>query len=177
MVTGVEFAKQAVSPKYDGLKYSQYDCQAFVELVLRDCGVRKPDGAVYNWKGSNDMWRHALSWKGTIAECRALYGSIPDGSWVFMVAHDGGEIPRGYHDDEGNASHVGIYCRPDQKKSVRDSTKGSSRDGVGYRYLEDFTHIGLPTVLSYYGTEPAPAIDKTEAVKALDVLTKFIERI
>ena len=176
MVTGVEFAKQAVSAKYDSIKYSQYDCQAFVELVLKDCGVRKPDGAVYNWKGSNDMWRHALAWKGTIAECKALYGDIPDGAWVFMVAHDGGEIARGYHDNEGNASHVGIYCRPDQKKSVRDSTKGTNRDGVGYRYLTDFTHIGLPSMLAY-GTEPAPEIDKSEAVKALDVLTKFIERL
>ena len=68
MLTGKEFAKQAQSSKYDGIKYSQADCQAFVELVLRDCGVRTSSGAVYNWKGSNDMWRHALKWKGTLAE-------------------------------------------------------------------------------------------------------------
>ena len=176
MLTGEEFAKQAQSSKYDKLKYSQYDCQAFVELLLRDCGVRKPDGAIYNWKGSNDMWRNALAWKGTIAECRELFGKIPDGAWVFMWANDGGEISRGYHDGLGNASHVGIYCRPENAKPVRDSTKGTGRDGVGYRVLSDFNRIGLPSVIAY-GTEPSPVIDKTEALKALKTLSDFIERI
>ena len=176
MLTGDRFAQQAQADKYTCIKYDKYDCQAFVELVLRDCGVRKPDGAVYNWKGSNDMWRNALSWKGTISECMQRFGNIPSGAWVFMVAHDGGEVKRGYHDNEGNASHVGIYCRPGNAKAVRDSTKGTSRDGVGYRPLSDFTHIGLPTVISY-GAEPSPVIDKTEALKALKTLSDFIERI
>ncbi len=176
MLTGEEFAKQAQSSKYDKLKYNQYDCQAFVELVLRDCGVRKPDGAVYNWKGSNDMWRNALAWKGTIAECRELFGEIPDGAWAFMWANDGGEIARGYHDGLGNASHVGIYCRPGNAKAVRDSTKGTGRDGVGYRPLTDFTHIGLPYVI-YYFEVTSSVIDKTEALKALKTLSDFIERI
>ena len=176
MLTGEEFAKQAQSSKYDKLKYDQYDCQAFVELVLRDCGVRKPDGAVYNWKGSNDMWRNALAWKGTIAECRELFGKIPDGAWVFMWANDGGEIARGYHDGLGNASHVGLYCRPENSKPVRDSTKGTGRDGVGYRGLSDFNRIGLPSVIAY-GTEPSPVIDKTAALQALKTLNDFIERI
>ena len=108
MLTGDRFAQQAQADKYTGIKYDKYDCQAFVELVLRDCGVRKPDGSIYNWKGSNDIWRNALAWKGTISECMHKYGNIPAGAWVFMVAHDGGEVKRGYHDNEGNASHVGI---------------------------------------------------------------------
>ena len=180
MLTGKQFAEQAVSAKYNNIKYSQYDCQAFVELVLRDCGVRTSSGAVYNWKGSNDMWRHALAWKGTIADCRKTFGDIPLGAWVFMVAHDGKEVLRGYHDNEGNASHVGIYCRPENKNSVRDSTKGSNRDGTGYRPLTDFTHIGLPTVISY-GNEPVPEpvpdnpVSRDEALKALEILTKFVK--
>ena len=178
MITGKEFAKQAQSSKYDGIKYSQADCQAFVELVLRDCGVRTPSGAVYNWKGSNDMWRNALKWKGTLAECRAKFGGYPEGAWVFMVKNDGGEIPRGYHDNEGNASHVGIYCRPDSTQSVRDSTKGTNRDGVGYRKLTDFTHIGIPIVIDYGSTpepEPETPVSKTEALKALETLTKYVK--
>ena len=178
MLTGQEFSVQALSSKYDNLKYGQYDCQAFVELVLKDCGVRNSNGVPYNWKGSNDMWRHALSWKGTLAECRNLYGRIPDGAWVFMVKHDGGEIPRGYHDDEGNASHVGIYCRPENTKSVRDSTKGTGRDGVGFRSVNDFTHVGLPKMISY-GQEPAPvpqnSITKEKALEALETLTKYVK--
>lgn len=177
MVTGLEFSVQALSSKYNNLKYSQYDCQAFVELVLRDCGVRNSQGGIYNWKGSNDMWRNALAWKGTLEECRRLYGGYPDGAWVFMVKNDGGEVPRGYHDKEGNASHVGIYCRPESKNCVRDSTKGTNRDGVGYRPITDFTHIGLPKMISY-GQEPAPAepkVSQEEALKALEILTKYVK--
>lgn len=180
MITGKQFAQQANADKYRTIKYSQYDCQAFVELVLRDCGVRNSSGGIYNWKGSNEMWRHALSWKGTIAECRQTFGSIPDGAWVFMVAHDGGEVIRGYHDNEGNASHVGIYCKPEDRNSVRDSTKGKNRDGVGYRPLSDFTHIGLPSMISY-GNEPTPVpepttkVTKAQALEALETLTKYVK--
>lgn len=149
MYTGQQNADQAKNPAYDKIKYSQCDCQAFVELVLKDLGVRSGSGAVYNWRGSNHMWRDALSWKGTKEEAIAKYGSIPVGCWVFMVKHDGGEIPRGYHDNEGNASHVGIYIGNDQ---TRDSTKGTNRDGVGTRPLKDWTHIGLPKCLDFSNT-------------------------
>ena len=44
MVTGKEFAQQAKSTKYDKIKYEQCDCQGFVERVLYDSGVHKPDG-------------------------------------------------------------------------------------------------------------------------------------
>ena len=45
MVTGIQFAGQACSDQYTGITYDDLDCQAFVERVLRDCGVRKPDGS------------------------------------------------------------------------------------------------------------------------------------
>ena len=163
-VTGTAFATQAQSDKYTGVPYSKLDCQAFVEEVLKDCGVRKPDGSVYNWKGSNSMWRNALRWKGTIEECKRLFNGIPLGSWVFIVKNDGGEVARGYHDNEGNASHVGIYCR-EGTEPVRDSTKTAKRDGVGYRKLDGFTHVGLPTMITYNGNT-----GKTEALKAISII-------
>lgn len=78
------------------------DCQSWVEFCLTFLGVTR------NWKGSNDMWRNALSWRGTPEECKLTFGSIPDGAWCFIVKHDGGEKQKGYFDDLGNATHVGL---------------------------------------------------------------------
>lgn len=163
-VSGTDYAIQAQSERYTGVPYSKLDCQAFVEQVLKDCGVRKPDGSAYNWKGSNSMWRNALRWKGTIAECEQLFNGIPLGSWLFIVRNDGGEKDRGYNDDEGNATHVGIYCR-EGSEPVRDSTKTSKRDGVGYRPLDGFTHVGLPTMIIYNGNNT-----RVQALKAVSII-------
>lgn len=148
MVSAVHFADVADDPKYNKYKYEDLDCQAFVEKVLYDSGVRKPDGSAYNWKGSNAMWRSALSWRGTIAEAVDKFGQVPDGSWVFMLKYDGGEKDRGYNDGEGNASHVGIYVGGGL---VRDSTRSTKtkRDGVGLRSISDFNMVGLCKYLDY----------------------------
>ena len=148
MVTAGHFAQVAESSKYDSWKYADHDCQDFVECVLYDSGARKPDGSKYNWKGSNSMWRSALSWRGTIAEAVEKFGQIPPGSWAFMVKNDGGEKERGYDDGEGNATHVGIYIDVGR---VRDSTRSTKtkRDGVGYRSVNDFNMIGLCKYLDY----------------------------
>jgi len=187
-VTGQEYADQAQSEKYTGVPYSKLDCQGFVEQVLKDCGVRKPDGNPYNWRGSNAMWRKALLWRGTIEDCKKNFGAIPLGAWVFIVKNDGGEVERGYHDDEGNATHVGIYCR-DGENPVRDSTKTKSRDGVGYRPLKGFTHVGLPTMIIYTGdthesevlkaiaTIRSDSATDTEYLKALKILTKYLKGV
>ena len=159
MVTGIQFAGQANSDKYTGISYEDLDCQAFVERVLRDVGVRKPDGSVYNWRGSNSMWRNIPGWRGTLDECRTEYGDIPLGAWVFIVKHDGGEKDKGYNDDKGNATHVAIYCR-NTSEPVRDSTRGSSRNGVGYRSLKSFTHVLLPSFLLY--SDPVTDPDSLE---------------
>ena len=144
MHTGTEFANQAKSSRYDNLKYSQYDCQAFVEKVLFDTGVKKSNGQPYNWKGSNSMWRNALTWKGSKEECISTFGEIPLGAWVFMVSRDGGEKEKGYNDGEGNANHVGIYVGDN---NTRDSA--GSRGGVGYRPLKDWNMVGLCKYLDY----------------------------
>lgn len=147
-VTGKHFAETAENPKYNKIKYSEKDCQAFVEQVLFDSGVHRPNGSRYNWAGSNSMWRNALSGRGTISDFIDLYGEIPLGAWVFMVKYDGGEKEKGYSDGEGNATHVGIYIGGGQ---VRDSTRSTKtgRDGVGTRPVTDFNMVGLCKYLDY----------------------------
>ena len=92
--TGADMAEQAITGGYVGTPYSKLDCQGFVEQVLKDLSVRKPDGTPYNWRGSNSMWRNYIKWKGTIAECKAKFGEIPLGAFMFIVKYDGGEQSR-----------------------------------------------------------------------------------
>lgn len=152
MHTGKEYAEKAKDKAYDKIKYAQRDCQAFCELVLKDIGVRNSNGKPFDWKGSNDMYRNAVSWVGTIDECRKKFGEIPLGAWAFMWDNSGKEKERGYYDGKGNASHVGIYVGDD---IVRDSTilKNAAgqitRDGVGNRYLKHFQKIGLCKYLDF----------------------------
>lgn len=176
MITGKQFAEQARSDKYNNLKYTQADCQGFVEKVLFDSGCRKSDGQAYNWKGSNSMWRNALSWKGTPEECKERFGEIPLGAWVFIVKYDGGEKEKGYHDSEGNAVHVGIYVGNDE---TRDSTRNAKRDGVGYRPLKDWNRIGLCKYLDYSVNNKDNKIDRSKEIinyfrSLLDELERMI---
>lgn len=175
MKTAVEYAQQALLPKYDKLKYEQYDCQAFCELVLKDIGVRQESGAVYNWKGSNDIARHACSWVGTIDECKKQFGDIPVGAWAFMWDTTGNEKKRGYYDGLGNFSHIGIYCG---NNTVRDSTriKNASgqytRDGVGTRTLKGFQKIGLAKMLDY-GSETSKIIIEVDRKELADLYSQL----
>ena len=171
MVSAVHFADIADDPKYNKYKYEDLDCQAFAEKVLYDSGVRKPDGSAYNWKGSNAMWRSALSWRGTIAEAVDKFGQVPDGSWVFILKYDGGEKDRGYNDGEGNASHVGIYVGGGL---VRDSTRSTKtkRDGVGLRSISDFNMVGLCKYLDY---NIGNVDNKSQIKSILDDIEKRLE--
>lgn len=134
------FAATAYSYRDSHIPYSKYDCQAFVEKVLHDCGI------THDWRGSNHMWRDALDWKGSISDCIAKWGSVPPGAWLFTVKHDGGEKQRGYNDQEGNASHVGIFCGPDL--GVMHSTKGGVQLGP-WPDAKRWTHVGLCKYISY----------------------------
>ena len=147
MKTGIEFAQNALLSKWDRYKYSQLDCQAFVEAVLSDLGVYKKDGTPYNWKGSNSMYRNFFTWRGTIEEAIKTFGFVPVGSFVYMWKPTG-EKKVGYNDGLGNCSHVGIYCG---NNVVRDSTRSTKpkRDGVGERPLSDFNRITLFSGLDY----------------------------
>lgn len=165
--TGQDVAEQALTGNYIGQPYSRYDCQGFVEQVLKDLGVRKPDGTPYNWKGSNSMFRNHIRWRGTIEECRKKFGEIPQGAFVFLVKNDGGEIEKGYHDGLGNASHVGLYIGTSPNPCMDSQPTG----GVQMRKLSVFTHVGLMDMIDY-STSPDPPSDpdRQEAVRAVGII-------
>lgn len=165
--TGQDIAEQAVTGNYIGIAYKKLDCQAFVEQVLKDLGVRKPDGSPYNWKGSNSMFRNHIRWRGTIAECKKKFGSIPQGAFVFLVKNDGGEVEKGYHDGLGNASHVGLYVGTAPNPCMDSQPTG----GVQYRKLNVFTHVGLMDMVDY-STSPEPPSDpdQEEAIRAISII-------
>lgn len=185
--TGKDMAEQAVTGGYVGIPYKKLDCQGFVEQVLKDLSVRKPDGTPYNWKGSNSMWRNHITWKGTIQECIDKFGEIPLGSFLFLLKWDGGEEERGYHDGLGNASHVGLYVGT-APLPVMDS---QGNRGVDYCKLNVFTHVGLMDMIDYYNEpEPAPKSEldavriirsdestDSEVLKALEILTKYLRGV
>ena len=169
--TGQDVAEQAKTGGYLGTPYEKLDCQAFVEQVLYDLNVRKADGTPYNWRGSNSMWRHYIKWKGTISECVKKFGMIPEGAFLFVVKHDGGEEAKGYHDGEGNAKHVGLYLG--NKQAMHSPSPGKTVCCVSYTH---FTHVGLMSMIDY-STSPEPAHnpDREAALKALETLTKYIK--
>ena len=171
-ISGSDLAEQAVTGNYVGIPYAKLDCQGFVEQVLKDCGVRKPDGTPYNWRGSNSMWRNYITWKGTKEECIKKFGEIPLGAFLFLLKWDGGEQERGYHDGEGNASHVGLYTGT----SPLPCMDSQGNRGVDYCKLSVFTHVGLMDMVDYYN-KPIPPEEhptKEDALKALETLTKYI---
>jgi hypothetical protein len=76
------------------------DCQGAVEWMLRQLGIEA------NYSGTNDMWRHMFSQKGTIAEGVSALGEIPIGAAILIVDHDGGEPAKYQGDGEGNCWHI-----------------------------------------------------------------------
>lgn len=137
MVSAEKFVEQARTGNYLGIPYSQLDCQAFVEKVLADCCLKK------DWRGSNHMWRDALSEKHPIEDL----AQIPAGAWVFTVKHDGGEVDRGYLDDEGNAKHVGIYLGDGEV--IHSTSAGNKCVQMDVISSSRWTHWGLCKYIDY----------------------------
>lgn len=161
MIDNLDFAAAAQAYAGRHIPYSELDCQAFVEKVLSNCGV------THDWKGSNDMWRNALKWKGTVAECEERYGVVPPGALLFTIKYDGGEIPRGYTDGV-NAAHVGIYT------GYGDGAMHSTTGGVQTAKFPDgkrWTHVGLHKDVQY----PAPLGSKEKVLALLEELKGAIE--
>ena len=148
MITGEQFAEKAVNGGYIGIPYSRLDCQAFVERVLADCGVRKSNGTVYNWRGSNAMYRSYYSWRGTVDECIKKFGMIPPGALVFTRKTDGGEVDRGYNDGLGNFVHVGIYVG--DPHGVIHSSTGGVQFGK-FPNGRKWTNVSLLEMIDYTG--------------------------
>lgn len=140
MITSKKFVQQAIEGKYLGIPYSKLDCQAFVEKVLADCGEK------HDWRGSNHMWRDALSEKHPIDS----WGNVPTGALLFVVKNDGGEKKRGYNDKEGNACHVGIFLgAPD---IIHSTTGGVQMDNINSKR---WTHWGKCKYISYEEAQPS----------------------
>lgn len=134
MITGEQIAEVAEHSGLIGTPYSELDCQAFVEVVLKKAGLK-----IINYRGSNHMWRELVYDRKVIVN-----PDIPVGALVFIVRFDGGETKRGYHDSMGNATHVGIYLGEGR---VIHSTTG----GVQYGKLTRFTDYGLVKDVDYEG--------------------------
>ena len=164
--TGQDVAEQAKTGNYIGIPYTKLDCQAFVEQVLKDLGVRKSDGTPYNWKGSNSMFRNHIRWRGTIEECRKKFGEIPKGAFMFLVKHDGDEQLKGYKDDLGNATHVGLYVGTEPNPCMDSQPTG----GVQFRKLSVFTHVGLMSMIDYSTSQNPPEPENSGAINAIHVL-------
>ena len=167
-IPGSDVAEQARTVGYLGTPYEKLDCQAFVEKVLCDLNVRKKDGTPYNWRGSNSMWRNYIKWKGTVSECIKKFGMIPLGAFLFVVKNDKGEEAKGYHDGEGNARHVGLYVGNGQ--AIHSPAPGKF---VCYVSVTHFDHVGLMDMIEYENMQTN--IGRAEALKALEILTKYIK--
>lgn len=170
MKTGKQLAECAMLSGWDKFTYSHLDCQAFVEMVLKEIGVRKKDGSVYNWRGSNSMYRNYYSWRGTKEECINKFGKIPIGAFVYIWKETGDD----YHDGLGNFNHVGIYCG---NNIVRDSTRSTKtgRDGVGTRSIKDFTHVSLFSGIDY--TEQDIYTDSDEVDEIINRIISEISKL
>ena len=99
VITGKDIAETAINSGLIGTPYSALDCQAFVEVILQRAGLKIP-----NYRGSNHMWRELVYDRSDVTDPLL----VPAGALVFKLKYDGGEQKRGYHDEMGNAVHVGI---------------------------------------------------------------------
>lgn len=103
MVDGKKLAKAGFA--YLGVSYDEMDCQKFVEKCLADCGDHTDLG------GSNSWYREVRKngWVGTPEECRAKYGSVPPGAFLFILEDVSESTPSKFRNDGiGDATHIGL---------------------------------------------------------------------
>ena len=141
---GAQLARQAVvflnAPT---IPYSQWDCQGFMEQIFKACGN------LISYRGSNDMYRNACSWVGTLEEAKRR-GYLVPGCALFIVKQDGKEPARYQGDGKGNASHVGMYIGerayydPESSKWCDVAHSSASRGKVcGSTLKNGWTHVGI----------------------------------
>ena len=135
------------------------DCQGLIEYVHRQCGMQM------SYKGTNDMWRHMLSEKGTIAEGVKRHGSIPIGALIFIC--DFGTPPKGYN-DVPDCEHV--YIKTANGELVHASAsngKVTTRDFADKAIPNGGpTHYGLVAGVVYDGVEAPEESSGSAAVTA-----------
>ena len=157
MVDGEKLAQAGF--RYIGTSYKEMDCQKFIERCLKDCG-NSTDLA-----GSNAWYRECRKngWVGSPEECKAEFGKIPNGAFLFIHAFDGGEEARGYHDGLGNASHIGIVTGTGQGAIHSSESKGGvCESAFKGKTIKNggWNKIGLWTkAVDYHMDQPTPDPD------------------
>ena len=152
------------------------DCQGFVEKVIWNCGASKKE--MPDYRGSNDMFRNACSWTGTIAEAKRL-GYLVPGAVLFIVDHNGGE-PSSYKGDGlGNASHIGFYLGEPgfydtwlHKQCNAAHSSASRGRACGSTLKNAWTHVGLLKAVDYGKSSIANTGAATPAKEAKIMLTE-----
>lgn len=149
------------------------DCQGFMELIAKQCGANM------SYAGSNDMFRHACTWVGTLAEAKQL-GYLQRGCALFILEQNGAEPAKYRSDGIGNASHVGMYIG---EKAYEDKEKNrwcnvahssSSRGKVcGSTLKNAWTHVGLWKCADFSvdSTSSGQSVSQTEGG---DILTAIV---
>lgn len=156
MITGEMIANSVFKFNLLGIPYSTLDCQAFVEKVLWSTGLK-----TINYRGSNHMWRDLVYDRTEIDSSNV--DNIPAGALVFKLAYDGGETKRGYHDDMGNAYHVGISL---SDGTVAHSTKGGSQLGKA----SSFTHYALIKDVDYDSHEIVYSSNEKDNTECMELI-------
>lgn len=145
MVTGQQLAKAGF--QYIGTPYSTMDCQRFVEQCLSDCGIKK------DLAGSNAWYRfvRANGWVGSPEECKAKFGCIPVGAFLFILKQDGREPEKYKTDVIGNASHIGIFTGEGKGAINSSSSRGCVCESAfkGKSIKGGWNRVGLWRAISY----------------------------
>ena len=146
--------------KYLGTPYSRMDCQGFVERCLADAGLKK------DLAGSNAWYREVRKngWVGTPEECKAQFGSIPTGAFLFILKRDGNEPQKYRADGLGNASHIGLYTGRGKGAIHSSSSKGCVIESAfsGKSIKGGWNTVGLWKELDYGNTINTQLREKEE---------------
>ena len=123
--------------KYLGTPYSTMDCQAFWERMLKDCGLKMDLG------GSNSWYRYIMAhgWVSTPEECKAMYGSIPQGATLFIREDVSESTPAQFRNDGiGDITHMGVYTALSGKEMVRIAQEAGVKDAEKYNFGDGAIH-------------------------------------
>ena len=156
---GAELAQ--VGFKYIGIPYSELDCQAFVEVCLADCGIKK------NLPGSNAWYREVAQngWVGTPEDCVAKFGTVPKGAFLFILKNDGGEPDKYKPDGIGNASHIGIVAGTGKGAIHSSASRGCVCESEFHNKTiknGGWNRVGLWDAVDYMEAESEPQPETTE---------------
>ena len=157
-----------------GTTINGLDCQGMIKYCAQRLGLR------LDYSGSNDMYRNACSWIGTITEARTEDRIIP-GAVAFIVEYDGQEAARYKSDGLGNASHVGLLTINGEAYSVdASSSAGKVRCRNERDSLRTWTHIGWLKGVDYDEELPVANISEdmplmnNESVKTYNLQTATV---